>query len=473
MNESTQGNNFQIVLNSKPDQAVKVYFEGVNLRFMDASITFTTENWMTPRRIKVRYSPMWCAASNQETTLTMRVFTRRDKYVDQNYKIYRVVVPGQKCTSSGDPHIIMFDGLNAKEYHAPMTQTLFSNQDIDVQQIQRNCSKATTANCGVAVAIRYGSSVYIVDTRGGDIAAKSATKNIDGVDYSTIKAVDNKGKLQSLMHLVKLPEGSNIEVTVFPYQTTGYYLNVGIFIAPSHFIKTTHCNSIAYTNGGVCGSLESIAGKVRCRGSLGWVANTIENNIQYHTSWKVPDSESFFLNHTWFSTVPLWRSMFSSPLPMTTVFDTLQARKLDASLEVYQRDLLAERDLPPGNPDPVNVISSVEASLYCTRQITGGPCTSVVNPAPFIDSCVTDAITLGSFVMATSHQSSFMEECLAITNLLIRSEIPTQVSNGQDIQRIHGMNDNACPSTCVGHTCYRLGCVCSGNSYGMFCNFIA
>jgi hypothetical protein len=118
-------------------------------------------------------------------------------------------------------------------------------------------------------------------------------------------------------------------------------------------------------------------------------------------------------------------------------------------------------------------ISADEAILYCTRQIMGGKCTSVVDPAPFIDSCVNDAITLGSFMMATSHQSSFMEECLAITNLLIRSETSTQVANGQDIQRIHGMNDNPCPPTCVGHTCYRLGCLCSGDSYGMFCDFIA
>jgi hypothetical protein len=232
LNESSQGNNYQIVLNEKPAGDVRVFSSGSNLRFKDEFKTFTTNNWDVPQVVFVRASPMWSNASREVIKVINRIFITGNTFVDELFSISRDVVPGKICTSSGDPHIKMFSGINLADYHSPMTQTLFTNKDFDVQQIQRVCSFSKTANCGVAVAIRYGSSVFIIDTREGDTNFKEASPNIDGVDYHKSLVTNKKAVFVSLVHYFKFPEGSNIEVTVFPRTVgnrTSYHLSVGIW----------------------------------------------------------------------------------------------------------------------------------------------------------------------------------------------------------------------------------------------------
>jgi hypothetical protein len=65
LNESSQGNNYQIVLNEKPAGDVRVFSSGSNLRFKDEFKTFTTNNWDVPQVVFVRASPMWSNASRE------------------------------------------------------------------------------------------------------------------------------------------------------------------------------------------------------------------------------------------------------------------------------------------------------------------------------------------------------------------------------------------------------------------------
>jgi hypothetical protein len=174
----------------------------------------------------------------------------------------------------------------------------------------------------------------------------------------------------------------------------------------------------------------------------------------------VPEAEDLFQRH-WTTSKPEWRSMFKDEVPFIRNPAPLRARELDIELELYERTV---------TPSPQKV-NYKEALDYCTQQISGGECNTVVDPLPFIDSCVDDAIVLGSFSMSIDHQHAFLEQCLGITNLLMRSGIETQINIGLKIQIANGLNDNPCPSSCVGHVCARLGCVCSEDRVGTFCEF--
>jgi hypothetical protein len=363
----------------------------------------------------------------------------------------------------------MFSGERLPDYHFPMTQSLFSNKHFDVQQIQQLCSFSSVANCGVALAIRYGSSVFIIDTRQGDTKFKQASPNIDGVDYSSTPTIDKNKEVVFYNHNFKFPEGSNIIVSLFPnYGTnrTFYHLNVQIWIAPSHFMSTKsgQCEAAAYKNGGACGSLVSKPGILQTRDG----PVSFDKHRQVQISWMVPAGQNLF-KEEWTSSVPEWRSMFKDVVPGVSNGVTLKSRGLE--LELYRR---VAAPLPFEN-QPISSfreISNSEALDYCTKQIIGGDCKSVVEPRTFIENCVDDAILTGSFSMAIDDQHAFLQSCIAVTNLLIRSGNETQIALGRNIQISNGLNDNDCPSGCSSNVCGSLGCVCSEERYGTFCEFL-
>jgi hypothetical protein len=168
LNETSKGNYYQIALVQKPAGIVKVFSSGPNLRFKDKFKTFTVDNWNEPQYVFVRASPMWSSASQHTIQVTNRIFHTERNWVDALYSISREVIPGKHCYSWGDPHIEMFNAIRL-DYHVPMNQTLFSNKDFDVQQTQLQCQPWNNAMCGFALAIRYGSSVFTIDTKKSDI----------------------------------------------------------------------------------------------------------------------------------------------------------------------------------------------------------------------------------------------------------------------------------------------------------------
>jgi hypothetical protein len=246
------------------------------------------------------------------------------------------------------------------------------------------------------------------------------------------------------------------------------YMNVELWIAPSHFMPTKSdlCGASAYLNGGACGSLVNKAGLLES--SYGPVP--IAQTVDFANSWAVPNERNLFENK-WTTSVPEWRSMFKDDVPTNSQGATLKARGFVSQFDLYKR---TERPLPDENK-PISLfkreMSDSKARKYCKRQVSGGDCKSVVNPLPFIEGCVFDALKSSGFEFAVSAKRSFLDECLAVTNRMISSGDETQRALGLEIQISNGLNNHACPSACVGSKCEYLGCVCSQDKYGMFCKY--
>jgi hypothetical protein len=364
-----------------------------------------------------------------------------------------------KGTATGDPHISGFYGVTLTHHYA-IAQHLFLHQDLNIQEIQSPCNGR--AYCATAIAVRYGSSVFVVDVRNNDYFAHQVTPNVDGVTYAQAL---NQGI--PTYHTFNLPDGSYIQANIAKSGAVSY-LNIYIWISPAyHSLNPAGTCPGPVRYGGACGRMHGKANYIYPRASAPVGINS--TNIAKHmSSWIIKDSENLF-NGFVPGSVPKWRSSFKNPLPSTL---TIPSAPVYPSLTPYTGQYKAARELQQRDDVPIITEAfKLEAKDLCEDQMFDSSCNDVIDAQKYIESCIMDAVTTGTHDFAPSHREAFLNDCYKTTDQLLKSTDEDDVAYAAEIQGDNGLGEFPCHDRCKDNTCTHLGCVCEAGFYGPFCEW--
>ena len=470
LNDYSNGNTFSLRLTA-PVGNVTVFFSGYSLWFGVGHLTFTNETFDIPQTVQIRATTQLAPLTNQLYNLNAAYFLNC-RPINVEYKVSRTVQLGGTCSSVGDPHIQTFTG---KSYTSSEdgVQNLFTSKDLTVQTVEGKCTNhygLRGASCNNAFALRYGSSVFVLDVRKNYTGLYQLAPNVDGVSvrYETDKNT-------YFNYYFTLPDGSSVTASV-SFMDWGYYINVQLSVAPYYSAPTQgKCSKNKY--GGACNRINASPSLLYVRGAhtpyVGGDAVTGGNVSVYLTSWKATESEVLF-NGFYVASKPLWRNAVSPALPASNEVPAAVTPPTfptyTGSYSLTRRDTAAVEEEMLVKRNSVSDEFMANATNICTA-LTQGPCGDVVEAAGYINSCTMDAITTGSHAFAQTHGLAFLQECYQITAGQAASSNSDESGAAQALQLKSGFGTYSCPKACSGRgTCTSIGCVCKSGFFGTACD---
>ncbi|KAH9262167.1 hypothetical protein BASA82_000790 [Batrachochytrium salamandrivorans] len=98
-------------------------------------------------------------------------------------------------------------------------------------------------------------------------------------------------------------------------------------------------------------------------------------------------------------------------------------------------------------------------------------CNAIVPTEPYIQSCISDAQTFGSYVLSDKVKQTYLDKCRALTDDMILDPTKDVVDHGTKIRKECGFGNVTCINSCSGKgTCTDFGCACSPGFSGMDCS---
>ncbi|KAH6580600.1 hypothetical protein BASA61_009535 [Batrachochytrium salamandrivorans] len=124
---------------------------------------------------------------------------------------------------------------------------------------------------------------------------------------------------------------------------------------------------------------------------------------------------------------------------------------------------------PPPPPPPPDVVVEIQK---CCQSIFNIPsCNAIVPTESYIQSCISDAQTSGSYVLSDKVKQEYLAKCRTLTDDMIRDPTKEVIDQGNQIRKEYGFGNGTCINSCSGKgTCTDFGCACSPGFSGMDCS---
>ncbi|KAI9184269.1 hypothetical protein H9P43_003322 [Blastocladiella emersonii ATCC 22665] len=297
---NTAGETVQVALKTAPASRVVVYFDAPNTKFDKCALEFTPDNYNKPQPLTVVSLPfLSIAPAERQMPITFTAFSD-----DCTYKHYgkstslptvRDKEKTGQCQVTGDPHYRSFDTTALYHYQGEGDFYLVQSDYVTIQARQGPCfSKAT---CIVALAVRYGSSSFIIDANQADpnTCVQQITNKLDGATVSKTRS----GTTTSVN--VAFNAGSNLKVDIIG-SGKDRYMNV-------YFDAANHLRGKL---GGLCGKFDGDASNdftardgtvFKTQPIIDYAAGDMFNKkpgfkntdlYKFGESWRVPGDDNLF-----------------------------------------------------------------------------------------------------------------------------------------------------------------------------------
>ncbi|KAJ3271718.1 hypothetical protein HDV01_006413 [Terramyces sp. JEL0728] len=447
--DSSLGNKFRCRLKQKPSEDVKVFFEASGFSFSDCFLTFPIGRYDQWQELSVYGNQVFEQRTDIDLDISARVFVGSDKR-DHKYRCKRQYHKAGVCSSIGDPHFSCLNNVKVS-HQGKGAYHLVHHEHLSVQAYHNDCFKKAT--CNHAIAIRYGSSIVALDIRDKDKKKHiftEITKNVDGIRYDSPTTADAS-------HTITLPCGSIVKLHV-NYDSKNKWIDHSLHLAAGY-----------EEIGGFCNRPSGNGKGLKCRDGRIVVENQVDI---FANSWVVRDEENIFSGHYVQSTPPVIGVHAVCKIPEQIALPVPPA---PCNLPQYTPPTLPPPQITVDTPNPVATgapyqtpsvpiaipppppvyVNQVES--HCKELFNVPGCSKVCDVDYYVQSCIADAKTSGSFVFAEAQRLAFMAECKVTTGFM-KVDVDTSVVNaGVSIQTQCGLGNNKCINNCSGNGARRLG----------------
>ncbi|KAH6593667.1 hypothetical protein BASA50_007225 [Batrachochytrium salamandrivorans] len=490
---------FSIKLKSKPTESVTVYLEHPSIFISDCVVIFSPDNWDIAQQIIV--APTY--------------FPHGPRRAEQPLHIDSELVA--RAVTAG-----------------PLPPDLSSKDKLKVRQSPRYVSASVYAgNLPLAtnVRLRYGSTIMEMDTYGLDenfsgCPVKQVTPNVDGVSYSY--------NPQTSKCVISFPCGSSLEIMTSRYggfrRPSSSDVLVGsngksysrhnakgvvafsdswmmeavkdlidpnakaliptirrrvtvctipkdpqpnpVIPAPPLLSSSTTTATTTTATTTITTITATAAAAVTTATTTAATTTTSTTTVTTTTS-TTTTSTSTSSSTTGSSTTALFSTVnFStstsqysaSTLPFTTSTTTPSTSTISPAPPAPDGYIP-----PPPPPPPPDVVVEIQK---CCQSIFNIPsCNAIVPTESYIQSCISDAQTSGSYVLSDKVKQEYLAKCRTLTDDMIRDPTKEVIDQGNQIRKEYGFGNGTCINSCSGKgTCTDFGCACSPGFSGMDCS---
>ncbi|KAL2911574.1 hypothetical protein HK105_207886 [Polyrhizophydium stewartii] len=475
--DTKTSNSFGVRLAAKPKGPVSVFLQHPTIMFSRCSVQFDSANWNTTQTISVAPAPVIDKALSGTTvpfTIGALVAAPQDPFDGFNTTIsgVRTPVPAASCSGAGDPHYKSFDGIAFTSFHRNYS-FMVQSPELDVQVFTDSCFNGE-ATCHRGVAVRYGSSVMILDVRGAQRPLSSygmaqLTPNVDNIHYTPPAAVNSS-------HVLKLPCGSTITV-LFHYLATST-LDITIRLAAGYQATAGLCNRLPHVSSRLLVGADGVGYNATNRTQVGRFAAT----------WAVPDDSNLFMGKIRRSAAPTasWGVQCELPSRPSEVIgkaasaaSSSSAVPTASSLPAYVPVTTKEAGTKTttataATPRPTGeavAINRTEIEQVCRDMFSVASCNELARPDFFVSACISDVTLTGTFEPTESLKRAYLAKCESDTAYTSKHPHADKAKRAHKAQHDLGFGNNTCVRGCSGHgVCVDFGCSCHSGWSGVDCS---
>ncbi|KAH6588941.1 hypothetical protein BASA50_010362 [Batrachochytrium salamandrivorans] len=503
-------------LNSKPIEDVTVYIEHPFLSMSDCVIVFRPDDWDVPRKITGVPAPLFVGSSNPpgppkvDSKLLARAVTVGSLPAElstiDTLKVTRRNIPSYSCVII-ESTIHTLDSTSPS-LNKPGWYYMLSTKNIEIQVFVGECP--VDMPCLTKVLVRYGSSAMGLDVSGPvknsrDYSVTEVTRNTNGLRHTSSPDGNE--------HKFDFPYGSSLSIDLVNHNDI---MNLGV-----RLILATGYPSPR----GLCNIPRPPFPDNKLIGSDGKLYDDKNENeaVAFTDSWRIKD-EDVLTNPGAKTLIPPIqpgtvckipvdpRPKPVDPVPTTTTITTATTAATTAAVTAtttatttaavtattttttistttttsYSASTLPSTTstastastiypLPPAPsgyvppPPPPDVI--VEIKKCCQSIFNIPSCNAIVPTEPYIQSCISDAQTSGSYVFSEKMKQEYLAKCCTLTDDMILDPTKDAIDQGAKIRKECGFGDGTCTNSCSGKgTCTDFGCACSPGFSGMDCS---
>ncbi|KAH9250317.1 hypothetical protein BASA83_006794 [Batrachochytrium salamandrivorans] len=236
---------FSAKLNSRPTEAVTVYFEHPSMFMSDCRILFNADNWNVPQEIMGAPALLLLGLSSSPPPLefnsellaraeTVGPLPAELSTIDTLKITQRGSVRLRSCSIT-ENQVNTFDGLKSS-FNKPGWYYMMFTKDIEIQVFMDECTAGLL--CVKKVLVRYGPTVMRMDVSGPvkslrEYSPTYVTQNISGLRYSLRRNSHN--------HRFFFPYGSRLDVDLVKNGDI-ISLDVGMSLATGYSSSDGLCN---------------------------------------------------------------------------------------------------------------------------------------------------------------------------------------------------------------------------------------
>ena len=487
---------FRIRLKEKPSTDVTVFLEAPGINFENCAVVIPASGYNNFVDVPVRPAPVFTDRTSDDFVIKAKVNTADHAYdsTTQVYKATRTYSKGGVCSSIGDPHFTLFDGFTG-DFQGKGTYYLFKHKDLVIQTTQGDCNPGTT--CNHAIAVRYGSTVLALDTRGEYKVSglREVTPNKDGVQYVAPTSNDS-----GRVHSIKVPGGTTIDL-VQNWNDKIHWIDFTLHLANGYTDYGGLCNQIAPKAPETlhCQDGADVARAQSEKFFSGWVVSDADNLLNGGYKLNAPALSNVY-NKCTLPAHPIApvKPLPPAPLPtyaapkytreapqlQTTVVTsyvvsttaapatTTGTATVAPQVQTYAVPITVTQAVQPvATPPPKNPEFEKQCQSHCQKIFDVPGCKSIVDPSNFIKSCVADSVLSGNLFMAEAMKSAYLAQCNTATQYMKNDIKPQVVEQAQSIRKECGLGNNKCINNCSGNgACGGNGCVCNSGFGGLDCS---
>ncbi|KAH9273765.1 hypothetical protein BASA83_003758 [Batrachochytrium salamandrivorans] len=505
-----------VQLKSKPTEEVTVYFESPSTFMSTCVIVFDPNSWNVPQKINVMPVPPPIGSSEIrkqpeiKSELLAKAVTVGSLPADLSSTDTLKITQASKDLSFcgiSDNVVNTFDSL-AVLYIKLGWYQMVSTGDLEVQILRGECGGKQP--CFPAVVFRYGPTVMSLDVRGpvkdvGEYSMTQVTSNTSGIRYTPGP--------EPGIHRPVFPCGSRLNIEVF--NNNGIVeLQMNLFLVGGYTSSRGLCNIPRPYS--LDNKLIGSDGKLYSHEKRDEIDAFID-------SWSVKD-ENVLTNPDARRSIPPLRH----PRTICTIPEKPQPKPVDPAppkpvdpARPKPVDPVPPKPVDPARPKPTTTTTvtttgtttsttatapysastspsttSSTSTIYplppapsgyippppppdvvveiqkCCQSIFNIPsCNAIVPTEPYIQSCISDAQTTGSYVLSDKVKQTYLAKCRALTDDMILDPTKEVIDQGNQIRKEYGFGNVTCINSCSGKgTCTDFGCACSPGFSGMDCS---
>jgi hypothetical protein len=443
---------FQFRLKKRPAGSQLVAYFGVKgLVLEKCAFQFKAADYDKWQTIKFRPIPALKEQNVAELSISAKLGSDASptSFVSERaLSVIRTPVLGGTFSSTGDPHYLTFAG-DKYDLQGVGEYILYKSTHFEIQSLSFPFGQTqTTVN--VAVALRYGSTVLVLDVRTLTLpdAIQIASGNNDGLVISSACVSGSNCK-----HDIKLPGGSTVTFNAVLSNPTGRYIDISGIV-----------DSSFGANGGLANKLGGPKGQFFLRDG------TTGQGAAFFDSWKVKPEESLF-NGKYVATNPTRKGVYdtcevpaqpSFPKPKPPVVYHFK-KFVPAAIII---PAFEKAKAVPSNPE-----FAKQAAAHCGSLFNCKGCNRIVDPKPYVASCIADALSCGNHGFSEGHKNAYLTACNNIVQIMAKDVKPVQ-EEALAIAATDGVTvSTACPNNCSGKgTCTSAACACAPGFGGIDCS---
>ncbi|KAH9257435.1 hypothetical protein BASA81_004360 [Batrachochytrium salamandrivorans] len=508
---------FSVKLNSKPIEAVTVYLEHRSMSMSVCVMIFNPDTWDVPQYITGVSAPLFVGSSpptplEAESKLLAKAVAvgplPPELSTIDTLEVKQTLIPFYRCSTT-DSRVDTFDKLSFSLNKLGWYR-IVSTRDLEVQVKVVKCTEKQI--CITTILVRYGSTAMSMNVSGsakgiGEYSMTYVTSSTNGIQYHP-NPKDGE-------HMIDLPYGSSLHVKVV--NNNGIMsLNLIVILSNGYPSPGGLCNKIRYLSRknrlvGPDGKLYSHKKKEEVDAFVdSWGikdedvltnpgAKTLIPSIQPGTVCRIPvdprpnpvvpapittittttTATTAAATTAAAATTGSSTTSLSSTVNFSTSTSQHSASTLPSTTSTTTSSTSTTSPYPPPAPDgyipppppppPPDVV--VEIKKCCQSIFNIPSCNAIVPTEPYIQSCISDAQTFGSYVLSDKVKQTYLDKCRALTDDMIRGTTKDAIDQGTQIKKEYGFGNTTCINSCSGQgTCTDFGCACSPGFSGMDCS---